>query len=46
MMRFYQQANVMFQVFITILIVLMQFDLNEKVKKKKRIEHYETKTNQ
>ncbi len=45
MMRLYQQANVMFQIFITILIVLMQFDLNEIVKKK-RIEHYETKRNQ
>lgn len=46
MMRLHQQVGVMFQVFITILIVLMQFDLNEIVKKKKRIEHYETKTNQ
>ena len=46
MMCLHQQIDVMSEVSIIILIVLMQFDLNEIVKKKKRIEHYETKTNQ
>ncbi len=45
MMRLHQQVGAVFQIFITTLIVFMQFDLNEIAEKKKKVVHNETKAN-